>query len=241
MIMQRRVYLVVIELFFLLEIALSQNAGKDKVFLLSADFANRWTWRGVNYSNVPVIQPTLGFQKDGWKVYNWSSYSTSIQRMQEVDWDIYYTHKSFTFGFIDYFNMTDSLGAEHKYFNFNGRTTMHVFDATIIYNGPASFPIKLTASKWFYGNDRDKNGNNYYSTYLEVGFNIVIGDYTFKPLVGGTTGRGFYGNRAGVVNVAAGLAKSIKITDNFSLPLETTFAVNPQKQNVYVTVVATLK
>ena len=218
-----------------------QTEEKVGNIIFSADFANRWIFRGINNSDVPVIQPTLGYEAGGFKTYVWSSYSIGQQKMQEIDFCVQYKWKSLTFSVIDYFNMTDSVNSSHDFCNLNGKKTMHTFDAIVQYTGPESFPIEATASYWLFGNDRDAQLKNYHSTYLELAYPFNYKAYTLRPFAAGTLSKGYYGDKPGLVNVGFSVSKRIPITEKFALPTTISLITNPIKENVYMTFIFTLQ
>lgn len=104
----------------------------------------------------------------------------------------------------------------------------------LAYNGPETFPIQLMVGVAVFGNDRDLNGKNYYSTYVEANYNWNIQDYNVKAFVGLTRDDGFYTqNGFQVINVGVTLTRNIKITDHFNIPVSTSLIANPDRNSVY--------
>ena len=117
-------------------------------------------------------------------------------------------------------------------------------EGSVAYSGPQSFPVSIAANVMFAGADKkydtsldaqnpDKQA---YSTYIELGYACKY----FSPFVGITAADGYYGDGYGgvtgfsVVNIGATSTKSLKITDNYSLPLKATLGFNPQKEDIYL-------
>ena len=127
-----------------------------------------------------------------------------------------------------------------------------MFEGTIGYTGPSSFPISITWNTMFAGFDQKGNSfdaaGNYvnfagadsakqaFSTYIELGY--TTGPAAF--FLGFTPWSGYYNNYGltafdptaskktfSVVNVGVTLSRSVKITSDYSLPLRATLAINP--------------
>ena len=83
------------------------------------------------------------------------------------------------------------------------------------------------------GNDP---GNN---MYFEFGYPFTISEIDFGLVVGGTTGSednpGYYGSdEFALINVGISASKEVKITEDFSLPLSSSFIVNPKADIAYM-------
>jgi len=215
----------------------------DSCFYIQVDLANRWIWRGVNYSESPVIQPTLGWANGKMNVYIFGSYAFERRSYGEVDFTFEYqlTNK-LKLGVTDYFGINDSIGAKHDFFNLNRETTMHMLDVYGIYNPSHKVPISLLCSLWFWGADRKQNTlEQNFSSYFEAKYEKAYGLYKASAFAGMTVGKGFYASRAAVVNLGIGLSKPLAISSSFSIPAKIEFILNPETQNVYVNAVISIK
>jgi hypothetical protein len=149
-----------------------------------------------------------------------------------------------------YFNESTKL---IPYFNYSNKATNpsgHIFEGSIAYSGPTSFPISITANVMFAGNDYKYNATSpvnpatglnqditkqAYSTYVEFGYTFKY----FSPFLGITPSQGYYGDGYngiggfGVCNLGITATKNLKISDAFSLPLKATLGFNPQKEDAY--------
>jgi hypothetical protein len=81
------------------------------------------------------------------------------------------------------------------------------------------------------------------SKYVELGYKKVYDDMTVNVFIGGTLDDpkqdrgeiGFYGNESnGIINVGLKLAKEIKITDKFSLPIQAQLIANPERERIFM-------
>lgn len=240
--MKKRITLVVIAL--ILFSLISQAQEKKKLpFEFGVDLMSRYVWRGQCLNKAPNIQPYFMYAPNfGLKAGAWGSYSVTGD-YAEVDVFLSYGIKGISFTATDYFTMNESA-PKNNYFDCKNETTGHLVEGAIGYDGPEKFPIKLVVATMFYGADKKVDQmvvdtvlsdttysyTNQYSTYFEVG-------YTFRNIslfVGLTPMEGFYGDKAGIVNVGISAKKAIKITDSFSLPVQAALISNPQKQNIYL-------
>jgi hypothetical protein len=207
---------------------------------LSADLVSRYVWRGMNLSTSPAIQPTLGLNIGNLSIGSWASYSFSPELLQEVDLFLSYETNFVSFTLNDYYNPVDTLGSAGDYFNFGTATTAHTMEGMVTLNGPESFPVSLVAGVMFYGNDRDEEGENLYSTYIELSYTTGIGGVELVPFIGITPAAGYYGESFGVVNMGIQASRNITITDKFQFPINGSLVLNPQQEKIYFVIGITL-
>ena len=215
----------------------------DSCFYVQLDLANRWIWRGVAYSEAPVIQPSLGYTNEEWTVSVWGSYPIESRAYSEIDFIIEYQVTSkLKLGFVDYFAINDSTGAKHGFFDMNRETTMHMFDVYCVYQPVQKIPLSFLYSFWFWGADRKAVTNEQnFSSYLEAKYEKEYEKITASTFAGMTFGEGFYASRAAVVNVGIGLSKPITFGNKISIPAKIEFVLNPEMQNDYINAIITLK
>ncbi len=208
-------------------------------FYLSADIVTNYIWRGLVFSDKPNIQPYLAYtnNKGNFSFGGWGSYSLA-DYYSEVDLFVSYSVGNLTFAIWDYFLMTQDIN--NKYFNYDKDSTYHAFEAMITFNGPESFPLELIASTFFYGIDKDANGDNYYSTYLEVGYPFKWKANNLKVYFGMTPQEGLYASDLAVVNIGMKNTREIKITDKFSMPISGSIIVNPNTENIFFVLTLTI-
>ena len=237
---------------------LKEEAGDDG-FMVGADLVSRYIWRGTDYGNSPAIQPSLGFSWKGLEIGAWGSYAFAKQSIQvndstvedagnysEIDFYVSYTYKWFTVLFYDYFTVNGLNPNEgNNYFNYQNSTTGHTLEGALIFEGTEKVPLRFTASTLLYGADKDKDsagvyGNgtkNNFSTYfeLEYTFNIKKYNIDLKPFIGGTPfGSGWYGSKAGIINLGLSVRKEIPITPLYSLPVQVSVITNPMTEAAFL-------
>lgn len=213
--------------------AQSPNDTVQGPFSTKVDFVSRYLWRGIQLSQSPCVQASAFYSKGNFSLGSWTSYTTGKESLQEFDLIATYSLGNFSLSAIDFFNPNDTLTDNH-YFNWKSHQTKHLVECMLAYNGPETFPIQLMVGVAVFGNDRDLNGKNYYSTYVEANYNWNIQDYNVKAFVGLTRDDGFYTqNGFQVINVGVTLTRNIKITDHFNIPVSTSLIANPDRNSVY--------
>ncbi len=209
--------------------AMAQGGAK---FELGADLYSRYVWRGTDFGNSPAIQPWATFSVSGFSIGTWGSYATNSKAMQEADLFVSYDIKDVvTLAVTDYF-FPNGSSANNNYFDYNEDSTGHVFEGTATFNGLSTLPLTLSVSYNFYGADPDN------SLYMELGYGNTFRDVEYNIFVGGATGAYYlYGkndNNFGIVNVGIGLSKAIRISETWSLPVNTSLITNPTAESIFI-------
>jgi len=113
------------------------------------------------------------------------------------------------------------------------------------FNGTENLPLSLLIATNFYGDDLDSEGNSRFSSYAELGYSLETGAGVSIDLFAGAnlTAQseadkeaeldGFYGNKAGLINIGATAGKEIEITEKFSLPVSASLITNPMAGNIF--------
>jgi hypothetical protein len=254
-------------LIFLLALSLgplNQSFAQENCSLqLGTDLMSRYVWRGLDLGGAsPSIQPTLAVNwssKDTThtlKLGLWGAYTLGPTANQELDLFLTYSFKEMlSFTLTDYFFPGLNTGTKDQYFVYNSDSTGHVMEASIAFNGTDKIPFTLLFAANFYGNDAlklDAGGLSTgiaFSKYLELGYKRTIHDVDMNIFLGvalddpdeslGETA--FYLNeKAGFINIGLKLIREIEITEEFTLPVQCSFAVNPQANRAYLTFGITL-
>jgi len=217
---------------FLLTAALVSAQGS---FSTGADIVSSYVWRGVAQgSNEPNIQPSVSYTNKKLSIGAWGSgnFSGSLKEL-----DLYATYafsSSFSVTLTDY-NWIFSK----DYFDYSDGTD-HIYEATLAYTGGESFPISASLNTMFAGADKKADGDNAYSSYLELGYplssnaKIFCGaSLTDSPAVYGTTG-------FDITNLGLKASKTLEITDKFSLPVYGIVGFNPSASKAFLVAGITL-
>jgi hypothetical protein len=211
------------------------------------DLMSRYVWRGMNLGgSSPSIQPTLEYNVGNFTLGSWGAFSMSDGlAIQELDLYLSYTFKDVvSLTITDYF-LPDETLSNNNYLELDEAKTGHLLEASVSFDGTEKIPFTLMAAVNFWGADALKaNGKKQFSTYFELGFNGKCKELDYNLFLGFTPNNpdeeleeyGFYGPHAGVMNMGITVSKEIKITDHFSLPLTSSFIINPMAENVFLVV-----
>ena len=129
-----------------------------------------------------------------------------------------------------------------RYFNFKSHETDHHFEAGLAYTLPIEkLPLSIAWNFMFAGQDKDENGNQNYSSYVELNFPFTVKGVDLNATCGVlpydagiTTYGGDVNSGFAVTNVALKATKDIKITDSFSLPIFTQAIWNPRMEDAHL-------
>jgi len=184
------------------------------------DIYSSYVWRGTKFGTGPAIQPYLDYTKSGFSVGAWGSVCTSTDEAYEMDlYAKYALPFGLTIGVNDYyFGSSDSSGF---YVGDYFKGTSHFIEPTLNYT-IGGFSI-LGAYMI---------GNGVGDAYVEAGY----GFGNVSLFVG--AGNGQYTSDGGfnVCNVGIKSTESIKLTENFSLPINGAVILNPSTQAFHIVV-----
>lgn len=223
------------------------SAQTQTSFNAGVDLMSRYVWRGMNLGgSSPSIQPTLEYSAGSFTIGTWGAFGMSDGVvMQETDLYLSYTFKEMvSLTLTDYFLPVDTI-ASNNYFEFDESKTGHLLEGSLSFNGTEKIPFTFMAAVNFWGADALKaDGKKQFSTYFELGYNGSCKDMDYNIFAGITPNNpdeekgesGFYGEKAGLVNLGLTVSKEIKITELFSLPLTSSFIINPMAENVFLVV-----
>lgn len=210
---------------------------------ISCDLMSRYVWRGTDFGGSPSIQPGIEYSKAGLTVGAWAAYATNLPGVQEADIFVSYTFKDmFSLTVTDYF-FPDEIN-DYKYYDFEAKTTGHVLEAALSFDGTERLPLSVMVATNVWGagakkiNDDGTDGDIQYSTYAEISYSFKKIDLflgTNLTSVERDKGEsGFYGDYIGIVNLGVSSTKEIEITEKFSLPLTVSLITNPQAQKIFL-------
>lgn len=233
----RNVYLM-----FLLLIATSfaQNLYSQEVECKSKispeiGVVNRFVWRGIYLDSRPNIQPALKYENSGLTLGAWGSYNTTGEYAQ-TNFYIEYTKKVITFQLMDHY--IDDTENDVNYFDYDSETTRHLYEGSVKL---AFGSFSVLASSFLYGNDRDLDGDNRFSSYLELGYSRPVKDITLDFFLGASLNEGIYANSATVVNAGLKATKDIQITEKFAVPVSFSIVANPDKEKIFFLIEVKIK
>jgi len=209
--MKKKITLVV---FALLAICTLKSTAQESSWSTGVDLYSSYVWRGAKFGSGPAMQPTVKYSKGGFSIGAWGSYCFSTNEAMEADLFASYgfslgESSSLTFTVTDYYFPTAA------YFDGNS----HYFEPMV---GLALGKLSLTAA--YMTNAED--------TYFEAGY--TAGAVT---LFAGA-GNGQYTKDAAfnLCNVGIKSSKTIKVTDNFSIPVNGSVILNPSTEQFHIVV-----
>jgi hypothetical protein len=184
-------------------------------------------------NNSPAIQPALDFTYGGLSIGSWASYTFSQEEFQEVDLYLSYNYRILTLTLNDYYNPNEFFDTVRNYFDWENSTTPHSLELSATLADIGNLPFYFSAGAFIYGNDKNDDGDNYYSTYFELGYYKTIGETDLNAAIGLTPAEGYYSDKFSVVNMALSLTRNLEIAEKFSLPINGTFILNPDTEKVF--------
>lgn len=206
---------------------------------IGVDIQSRYIWRGLQLGgNSPSAQPYIEFSTGSFSIgalgaYNLGGTGTG----NEADLYISYSvSEAFSITITDYFFPSD--GNAQGYFPYNKG---HVFEAMISFAGTEKFPIGVSVATNFGGAIKYDDGGKEktaYSTYVELSYGTTVGDVEFGLFAGAVFGDDnsyYFTDGSGLINLGISVAKEVKLSDSFSLPINAALILNPDAENIYLT------
>jgi hypothetical protein len=192
-----------------------------------ADFVSRYLWRGLDFGNTFSIQPSLSFSAGGFEAGFWGSYpfNNTSNGNEELDLYLGYSISDFSIMVTDYY--FPNSGLRYGLYEEPGA---HTIEVGLAYAGSESFPLSLAVFMNVYNDDDN-------SVYFEVGYSTEVEEVGVDFFVGGTPGgdNQFYGpENFNLINIGITATKEISITESFSLPIFSSYVLNPNLEVGYV-------
>lgn len=224
----KKIILVLVAVLSISTMKAQEEETPKTTFDIGVDYASRYIWRGLEFSDSPALQPYAEMSSGNFTMGLWASYETGGQVVgQEFDFYASYAFGPVSLGFIDYSFPVD--GASDGYFMMKN----HIGEATLSFDGVDSFPISLMVGANIYNDDAN-------SIYTELGIPFSIGGTEMGAFIGG--GNEIYttdGDFA-LTNVGFSASKDVKITDAFSLGVSASAIFNPDTDDAYLVFVLSL-
>ena len=216
----------------ILVIAVLATMNVKAQFAVGTDIVSSYVWRGITqgttHGGTPNIQPTLSFTTGGLTIGSWGSGSFD-GGIKEVDLSASYVFSpAFSVTLTDY-----NYGFAHpKGYFYYGKGTDHLYEGTLAYTGPATFPLGISVNTMFAGSDTLSSGKAAFSTYAELSYPINAFAKVFCGASVGQSSAVVY-NTSGfaITNIGIKVNKSVVITDKFSLPVYGVLGANLSNKN----------
>ncbi|MBL4746882.1 MAG: hypothetical protein JKY08_11020 [Flavobacteriaceae bacterium] len=198
----------------------AQKSSKISVDF-GADIASRYVWRGLEFSDSPVVQPYLEFSYKEFTLGAWASYETGGQVVGQ-EFDIYLTYNlgSFNLSFTDYSFPID--GQTDNYFQLK----THIGELMIGYDNASKFPLTLSAGLNIYNDEQ-------HSIYTEVGYPFQIKNTDLNLFVGAGNEQYTTTDNFDLINIGISASKKVAISSKFSINTKASIIFNPDTSDAY--------
>ena len=217
-------------------------------FTVQGDLVSSYIWRGM-YQTGASIQPTFGLSVGNLSLTAWGSTdfdgasASEGMASKEIDLTLAYTfgNSGLTLSVADLW--WAGQGA-NKYFNFKSNETAHHFEAGLAYTLPVEkFPLSVAWYTMFAGMDKNAEGKQNYSSYMELNFPFTVKMVDLNATCGLVPYEApqYMANGFCVTNVALKGTTAIKFSDSFSLPIFAQAIWNPRIEDAHVVFGITLK
>lgn len=203
-------------------------------FKLGADIYSHYVWRGAALHSAEAFQPALTYTAGSLSVGAWGSYSAGGTGYAENDLWGSYAVGPVTVYLTDYYIPT-FLPATAQFFDYNTAkgAGSHTVEVGVGYTGSESFPISIAGYYNFIGGALDPDN----SSYVQASYPFAIESTTLTASIGFTPAKStawYVTTGAGVVSVGLALSKTIKVTEDFSLPFNVQYIMNPYAEKAYL-------
>ncbi|MCR9132283.1 MAG: hypothetical protein NXI08_06910 [bacterium] len=208
----------------LLALAFILAAGSTKTIAqvsFGTDVVSRYVWRGIDFGQSLSFQPGIAYASGSFEIGAWGSYANDIGVANELDLFASYSFdlddaSSLSIGVTDYY--FPAAPGTFTTFDTDGN---HVIEPFLSYSGAFSFTAYMNIL-----NDPDN------SIYLSASYPFEVEDVSLEAFLGFIPGESaWYGNTsAAVQEIGLSASKEITITESFSLPVFTSYIINPYQE-----------
>ncbi|MFA6540650.1 MAG: hypothetical protein WCT99_03535 [Bacteroidota bacterium] len=186
------------------------------------DLYSRYIWRGTDYGNAASLQPALTYVSGDLSVGVWGAYALTGGYSEADIWGSYAVGP-ITLYVTDYY--IPATPPAITFFNYSNKGGAHVVEVGAGYTGPESFPLSLSG----YVNVLNDANN---SVYITASYPIIT---NLGLTVGMTPAKSIYGTtKAGLIGVGLTTSKTIKVTEDFSIPFNAQYIMNPYSESAYL-------
>lgn len=226
----------------------AQEDSRPLRFTLQGDFVSSYIWRGM-YQTGASIQPTFGLTAGGGSLTVWGSTDFDGARAseglasKEIDLTLAYTFgaSGLTLSVADLWWAGQGAG---KYFHFKSHETAHHFEAGLAYTLPLEkIPLSIAWYTMFAGQDKNAEGKQNYSSYVELNYPFQVGKVDLNATCGVVPYKAPQYDTHGfaVTNVVLKGTTAIRFTDSFALPIFAQAIWNPRGEDAHLVFGFTLK
>jgi len=218
---KNKIVLTIVGLLLFATAGYSQNK-----FDVNAQAKSMHYWRGLRVTEGVMTGTSVGYFGENFSTYAWGGLSVDGS-YKEVTNCFSYSKNNFRVTLLDIFNFSGVQDVE--YFNYNKDETVHFLDLSVGYS--FSF-MNVSWATVIYGNDLLANGDQRYSTYVQVEFPIKVKDVTVTPFIAPAFALNseaetmLYGDDSfGIANMGLSVGKTLKFAEK-EFPVSATLGYN---------------
>jgi len=198
----------------------AQDESSNSSFSVGADLYSNYIWRGSKYGTGPAVQPSVKFVTGGLTLGVWGSFDAA--GYAEAD-----PYISYTLPFGLSLGLTDYYYPGLPFFETSDTAGSHAFE---INAGFAKGGLTLSAN--YIINEAGGAASAGGDTYLQAGYAFN----NFNVFVGAGDGWHTSDGKFALCNLGIGTSKVIKLTDTFSIPVNGSVILNPEKEQFFLVV-----
>lgn len=207
-------------------VVVSFSSAKAAEVDLGTDVVSSYVWRGM-YQTGTSIQPAVGLSVGDFSLSAWGSTDIASLGSKEVDFTLGYAVGGFSVAVTDYW----WSGQGVNYFGSND----HYYEAALAYEFESGFSIGV-ATMFAGKEDQDENGDQYFSTYIDLAYGFAVNDIDCSVGVGITPAAGMYADDFNVCSISLTAAKSLQLSSTFELPIFVQAIFSPAQEDAYLVV-----
>jgi len=205
---------------FIFTMSMAMSAQAQVSF--GTDVASRYIWRGIDFGQSLSFQPSLSVAKGGFELGAWGAYANSGGATNELDLYLSYTVElksgtSLSFGATDYY--FPASPGQFLDFDTDGN---HLIEPFV---GISTASFSLTAYMNVL-NDPDNSMYLHASAPFEVDDNEITLHIGVLPYASAWYGT----SKAAIQDIGVSVSREIQITETFSLPLFSSYIINPYQE-----------
>ncbi len=222
-------------------VADSGSSGQIKL-AAAVDFVSRYIWRGADCGEAAAFQPLASIGYKNVEFGSWGSFALSSingnSPFSEIDLYLKY-YVPISSGNIA-FAITDCHfpGPGVRFFNFDGHNGgTHTIELSGSFVGSDVLPLSLFTAV-------NVHNDTSHAFYVELGYAVQVREERITLFVGATTGASAWyavsNHKFSVLNAGFTIARSLKLSATYSMPLSASFIVNPNQEKSYLVFKITL-
>lgn len=199
-------------------------------FTTGVDVYSNYLWRGTRFGTGLSVQPSVKLTAGSFSAGAWGSFD--FHGYEETDlWLSFSLPAGFSIG------MTDYYFPEYEYFDYTETTGSHAFEFNCCFS---KWGLALAGNYIVNraGNAGSVGGDKYFEAkYSFNALYLLIGAGDGWHSIDTETGK----DRFAICNLGLGVAREIKITDRFSIPIISQLIFNPDTEKLYLVAGLTLQ